>query len=251
MSQRLRPFFLTGVLLILTSSLGALLTGEWLHLRKKPAGKGPSDNTTTITAPETGLTPDKFALLGVSEYQQMVERPLFMETRRPPPPKSEEPPPPPTPPPPEKATPVNFKVMGILSTPEGRMALIADGKGKYKRMKVKDSLDGWQITDIKPDRLLIQQGEFKEDLSLLKKRGKGGSPAPTGAPAAAPPNAPSPQPGQPATPKSPRVAVPRPQAPTPIPQEPFEIPDDMGEEPPEESGNQDMQEMNDMGDMGQ
>jgi len=251
MSQRLRPFFLTGVLLILTSSLGALLTGEWLHLRKKPAGKGPSDNTTTITAPETGLTPDKFALPGVSEYQQMVERPLFMETRRPPPPKSEEPPPPPTPPPPEKATPVNFKVMGILSTPEGRMALIADGKGKYKRMKVKDSLDGWQITDIKPDRLLIQQGEFKEDLSLLKKRGKGGSPAPTGAPAAAPPNAPSPQPGQPATPKSPRVAVPRPQAPTPIPQEPFEIPDDMGEEPPEESGNQDMQEMNDMGDMGQ
>ena len=245
MSQRLRPFFLTGVLLILTSSLGALLTGEWLHLRKKPSGKGPAENTTTITAPETGLTPDTFALPGVSEYQQMVERPLFMESRRPPPPKSEEPPPPPPPTPPEKATPVNFKVMGILSTPEGRMALIADAKGKYKRLKVKDSLDGWQITDIKPDRLLIEQGEFKEDLSLLKKRAKGASPTPTGTPAMAPPNAPPPQPVRPASPRPPRGAVP---APTPIPQEPVEIPDDMGEAPPEESGNEDM---NDMGDMGQ
>ena len=247
MSQRLRPFFLTGVLLILTSSLGALLTGEWLHLRKKPSGKGPAENTATITAHETGLTPDTFALPGVSEYQQMVERPLFMESRRPPPPKSEEPPPPPPPPPPEKATPVNFKVMGILSTPEGRMALIADAKGKYKRLKVKDSLDGWQITDIKPDRLLIEQGEFKEDLSLLKKRGKVASPTPTGAPAMAPPNAPPPQPVRPASPRPPRVAVPAP-TPTPIPQEPVEIPDDMGEAPPEESGNEDM---NDMGDMGQ
>lgn len=125
------------------------------------------------------------------------------------------------------------------------MALIADAKGKYKRLKVKDSLDGWQITDIKPDRLLIEQGEFKEDLSLLKKPAKGASPTPTGTPAMAPPNVPPPQPVRPASPRPSRGAVP---APPPIPEEPVEIPDDMGEAPPEESGNEDM---NDMGDMGQ
>ena len=245
MSQRLRPFFLTGVLLILTSWLGALLTGEWVHIRNKPSGKELAENTATNTAPETGLTPDTFALPGVSEYLQMVDRPVFMESRRPPPPKSEEPPEPPPPPPPEKATPVSFKVMGILSTPEGKMALIADAKGKYKRLKVKDSLDGWQIAEIKSDRLLIQQGAFKEDLSLLKKQAKGATPP--GIPTATSPNAPVPQPVRPAVPRPQRGTVPG-TPPTPIQQEPTEILDDMGEAPPDESGNEDM---NDMGDMGQ
>lgn len=243
MSQRLRPFFLTGVLLILTSLLGALLTGEWLHLRKKPSNQGLKENTATISTPETGLTADNFVLPGVNEYQQMVERPLFLESRRPPPPKSEEPPTPPSPPPPEKATPVNFKVMGILSTPEGRMALIADAKGKYKRLKAKDSLDGWQISEIKPDRLLIEQGPFKEDLSLLKKRPKGTAQMPT--PASS--NTPAPQATRPVNQRQPHGPMAT-QAPTPIAQEPSDVRDGMGEPPPDESDNEDM---NDMGDMEQ
>ena len=243
MSQRLRPFFLTGILLILTSWLGALLTGEWLHLRSKPSGNSPTENKARVSSTETSLTPDTFTLPGVGEYQQMVERPLFLESRRPPPPKSEEPPPPEPPPPPEKATPVTFKVMGILSTPEGRMALIADTKGKYKRLKLKDSLDGWQIADIKPDRLLIQQGPFKEDLSLLKKRPPGAAQTPT----QATPNAPVPQPVRQANqrpPRSPMAAQP----PTPVAQEPLDVRDGMDEMPADESDNEDM---NDMGDMEQ
>ena len=243
MSQRLRPFFLTGILLILTSWLGALLTGEWLHLRSKPSDKSPSENAARATSAESVLTPDTFTLPGVGEYQQMVERPLFLESRRPPPPKSEEPPPPEPPPPPEKATPVTFKVMGILSTPEGRMALIADAKGKYKRLKMKDSLDGWQIADIKPDRLLIQQGPFKEDLSLLKKRPQGAAQAPT----QATPNAPVPQPVRQAHQRPPRAPM-EAQPPMPGAQEPLGVRDGMDEMPADESDNEDM---NDMGDMEQ
>ena len=238
MSQRLRPFFLTGILLILTSWLGAVLTGEWLHLRSKPSDKSPIENATRATSAETALTPDTFTLPGVGEYQQIVERPLFLESRRPPPPKSEEPPPPP-----EKATPVTFKVMGILSTPEGRMALIADAKGKYKRLKIMDSLDGWQIADIKPDRLLIQQGPFKEDLSLLKKRAPGATQTPT----QATPNTPVPQPVRQAHQRQPRSPMAA-QQPTPVTQEPLGVREGMDEMPADESDNEDM---NDMGDMEQ
>lgn len=245
MSQRLRPFFLTGILLILTSWLGALLTGEWLHLRARPAGKNPTETSAKPTEAEAGLTPDTFTLPGVGEYPQVVERPLFLESRRPPPPKSEEPPAPESPPPPEKATPVTFKVMGILSTPEGRMALIADAKGKYKRLKVKDSLDGWQIADIKPDRLLIQQGPFKEDLSLLKKRPPGSAQAPNSS--TPNPNAPVPQPVRQANQRPPRSPM-APQQPTPVEQEPIGVRDGMEEMPANETETEDM---NDMGDMEQ
>ncbi len=238
MSQRLRPYFLTGILLVITSTLGALLTGEWLHLHTQRSGKPLPERSVSAPIPETDLTPDTFALPGVTLYQQMAERPLFMESRRPAPPASAEPPPPP---PPEKAGPINFKVMGILATPEGRMALIADAKGKYKRMKVKDSLDGWHISDIKPDRLLLEQGGFKEDLSLLKKRPKGAA-MPQ---ASAPSNTPTAQPARPANSRLPNAPIAA--QPPAFPQQRHgeEITDDMGEPPPsDESG---MEEMDDMG----
>lgn len=181
MSKRLRPYFLSGLLLIVTSFLGALLTGEWLHLRQQRLHGGQNPSAPAATPAEPELAADDFALPNISQYQQMVERPLFMESRRP---SQPAPPEPPAPPKLEPPPPISFKLMGILATPQGKMALVADAKGKYKRLKVRDALDGWQIVDIKPDRVLLDHGGNREDLALLKKRPPGAAPTPT--PAAAP-----------------------------------------------------------------
>lgn len=110
------------------------------------------------------------------------------------------------------------------------MALIADAKGKYKRMKTKDALDGWQVSVIKPDRILMEQSGFKEDLPLLKKR-------PKGAPGARPSAPPPPQPVPPAAQNPQRPPVPgRYPTPQPMPgnEDMTEMPDAQGEFLPDE-----------------
>jgi hypothetical protein len=195
MPKRLRPFVLSGILLILASALAALLTGEWQYLRSQRAHAVKKAGSAAAPIPEVELLPDDFALPALNTYEQIVSRPLFMESRRPGQPPSAEPPPPP---PPATPPPITLKLMGILSTPQGKMALIADAKGKYKRMKLKDALEGWQIDEIKPDLLRMEQSGFKEELPLLKKRPKGGPGARPPAPVAPPvPAAPPPQPNQP------------------------------------------------------
>ena len=238
MSKRLRPFLLSGLLLAMVSWLAALLTGEWIYLRNERIHSGKPTAQQSPPAAEPELLPDDFALPDVSQYPQLVERPLFMESRRPSQPAPPKPPeaPPEPPPKPEAPPAVNFKVMGILETPEGKMALIADAKGKYKRLKVNDSMDGWQIADIKSDRVLIEQNGFNEDLSLLKRRAKGpmpAQPAPGPAPTAQPPGRPVRQPGQPPG-NYPRQAPqqrPQPQAVQPAPPEELEGEMNEGMEP--------------------
>jgi hypothetical protein len=225
MPARLRPYLLSGFLLALTAILSILLAGEWLYLKHGRENRAALKPQPQLPMPNDQLLPDDFALPGLNQYQQMAERPLFMETRRPSPPA---PPGPPPPTKPEIAPPINFKVMGILATPEGRMTLIADAKGKYKRMKVKDALDGWQIAEIKKDTISIEQAGFSEDLSLLKKRAKGPSKTTGHAPA---PAAPAP-PGSPApVPRTP----PPPTASPPPAREAMETAEDMEEPVPAET----------------
>ncbi|MFM8441756.1 MAG: hypothetical protein ACKN9W_00255 [Methylococcus sp.] len=209
MPARLRPYLLSGLLLAVAVLLSVLLAGEWLYLKHGRENRAVIKPAAQLPLPEDRLLPDDYALPGLSQYQQMAERPLFMESRRPSPPA---PPGPPPPAKPEVAPPINFKVMGILATPEGRMTLIADAKGKYKRMKVKDALDGWQIAEIKKDTVSIEQAGFREDLSLLKKRAKGPTRGPGQMPAAATP-APPGRPGSPTPPARPMPPNPSPSPP--------------------------------------
>jgi hypothetical protein len=237
MSKRLRPFLLSGLLLAMVSWLAALLTGEWIYLRNERIHSGKPGAQQAAPAAEPELLPDDFALPDVSQYPQLVERPLFMESRRPSQPAPPKPPEPPTPPKPEAPPAINFKVMGILETPEGKMALIADAKGKYKRLKVNDSMDGWQIADIKPDRVLIEQNGFNEDLSLLKRRAAGPMPPAASGPAPTPqpPGRQGRQPGQPQgnyprqSPQQRQPLPPQAAPPQPVPQPPMQPEGEMSE----------------------
>lgn len=243
MPTRLRPYLLSLVLLTIAAFLGMMLAGEWFYLKHNQLVNNRIRSTSPPQGTEDELLPDNFSLPGVSEYQQMVERPLFVESRRPnqPPPAASLPPQKPEPP-----GPINFKVMGILSTPEGKMALMADAKGKYKRMKIRDAIDGWQIAEINPDRVLLEQNGVKQDVSLLKKRPKGAPPPNQGIIA---PQIPAQGQARPAAPVPVLVAPQQPniqtQAVTPLSQTPEEEdapPDPIDENPvenPEDSASPD------------
>jgi hypothetical protein len=223
MPRHLRPYVLSAILLIIVSALAALLTGEWIYLGQQRGQAVRAGGQPPASLPETQLLPDDFSLPTLHLYQQLVERPLFMESRRPGQPPSAEPPPPP---PPQAPPPIALKLMGILSTPEGKMVLIADAKGKYKRMKLHDALEGWQIAEIKLDRLRMEQSGFKEELLLLKKRPKG---APAARPPAQPPQPipPNPQPNQRPPAQRPGPAgYPPPRPPMPGNEGMMEVPDE-------------------------
>jgi hypothetical protein len=171
MNQKLQPYALTLVLLGITVFAGISLTAEWFYLKNNNKTLSAARAPSVDAPPEEKLASDIFKLPELSQFDQLVERPLFMETRRPSPPLPPGPPAKTEPP-----APVTFKLMGVLETPEGRMALIADAKGKYKRFKLNDSVDGWEIASIKPDGLILQNGGTNEDLALLKKKPKGTKP---------------------------------------------------------------------------
>ena len=97
MPKRLRPFLLSALLLIVISHLAALLAGEWFYLRNQRMHAIQGGAPAPAPPAETGLAPDDYALPGVAQYEQFVDRPLFMESRRPGQPPREEPPHPPPP----------------------------------------------------------------------------------------------------------------------------------------------------------
>ena len=140
---------------------------EWFAFRHSLAqenktSRGPNPQTLGAAVSLEGL-----ALPPVHDFSETVERPLFMETRRP------SPPPPPGPPPrSEPPAPVSFQLMGVIESPKGRLALIAEAKGKYRRLRLKDAIDGWEVTEIRDDRLFLEQGGLKQDIGLTKKRAK-------------------------------------------------------------------------------
>jgi hypothetical protein len=112
-----------------------------------------------------------FTLPGIEQFKQTVERPVFSENRHPGDQKS-----------PSKTTegqamiPLDFKLMGIISSGGHKVALLKDGKGKYVRLTPQSSHGGWQLIEVKDDSILLRQLNKTETLNLLKKR-DGGSAA--------------------------------------------------------------------------
>lgn len=165
--KRLRPFALTfgltGLALLLFLALGS----EWFLLSRgliREIRPAQAPNPDTLGA---SIELEGHAIPLVSEYSHTIDRPLFMETRRPAPPPSAEPPPKREPP-----APVTFRLMGVINSPKGPMALIVDNKGKYKRLRPQEASEGWEVSEIRPDRLIVEQSGIKEDVDLVKKRPK-------------------------------------------------------------------------------
>jgi hypothetical protein len=186
-----RDYLLTSILGGIAAVLSVALLIEWVVLDKgrEQAVQTPPAKTTPA-ADTAAESPEDFELPPLDGYAQMAERPLFMENRRPGTEVQEaaaEPPP---------QSPLNLKLMGIVFTPEGKKALMVDAKGKYKRLKPQETLDSWTLVELGSDKVVMQQGEERKELMLLKTKPKAppGPQPPPGAPPRPMQKPPPPQP---------------------------------------------------------
>lgn len=102
----------------------------------------------------------------LDQFETMVSRPLFVEGRKPladtestdETPVSNSPPP-------------EIQLTGIIETPDaGQIVLVRGKDGKTKKIKPGDEIDGWKLSELAPDHVILQQGGKEHTLQLIKPR---------------------------------------------------------------------------------
>lgn len=103
----------------------------------------------------------------ITQYQEAIARPLFFPSRRPPQP--EPPPPPPAAPPPPRKPDVEMQLIGVLITPRLTTAMIrVEGESKTSMLIKGDKIESWQLFEIKPNSVVLRQGDRSRELELLR-----------------------------------------------------------------------------------
>ena len=103
-------------------------------------------------------------------YADLVARPLFIKGRRP----VDEPSP-------EEAQAINvantfdWQLNGVYSTKKGLSALFSRSTSKvpkdnYRKISTGADLDGWKLTEIHKDRVILKQGSQQKELLLRKPK---------------------------------------------------------------------------------
>ena len=239
MPKRYRDYALPLLLFAGCGLLLVALLSEWAYHRNRQAelkARLAEKVEVRLQAPTVGQ--ERYELPGLDIYAATVERPLFMESRRPAVEDASQP---------ETVNvvkaPLNLKLMGVLTAPDQAVGLFVDSKGKYKRLRKNETMAGWKVAELEPGKAVMEQDGTREELKVFKPKDKKkpGPPAPVQPPAGQIPGQPIPQPpgGFPGQP------VPVPGAvnlePPPIPMEPeqpnSDVPLDETAVPPEEPAN--------------
>lgn len=162
--EYLPSLILSGLVLVL-ALLGLV---EWSFLQSDTRqNSARQDNRHPIEARQDSAAESPgFELPELEEFTATVERPLFAENRSPPAEDELEASAP------AASTPLTLKLMGVIFTPRQQTVLMQDAKGKYKRMRRNDTLDGWTLAGIAGDRVTLRQGSEQKELMLLKPRPK-------------------------------------------------------------------------------
>ncbi len=164
-----KEFGLTHLLAGLCALFASINIGEWVFLRY-----GISEKKVFMERPvKSNISFEKlgshdFVLPPEESFEDVIERPLMVRGRRP---VDEQQPQK------EVAVPVQnqnsrIQLMGVISTPEGMTALLVDGAGKYKRVKLNGQIDGWDVTELQGDKVILVQGASRQELLLRKPKPK-------------------------------------------------------------------------------
>ena len=168
MAKRLRDYNLAMLLLATSAVLAAVLFYQWHHFRGKQSDLKKMLATKVETRMEAQKLPEQhFELPGLEDYTATIERPLFREGRRPAAPDTNEPESAPV-----EKKPLAVKLMGVVFAPKGIVGLFVDAQGKYKRLRINDSIGGWKVVGIEHDKAVMEQDGVKEDLKLFKPKQK-------------------------------------------------------------------------------
>lgn len=129
---------------------------------------------------------EEFALPGFESFDEVIQRPLFNDDRRPLEPQVTETPNPTDEPPGGVAAELNVAVTGIIITPQQKLAMVTNNVSKeFLRLKEGMSLDGeqsgWTLRSIEPRRLVFDGGgggTAEVKLETYTQALKGGAPPP-------------------------------------------------------------------------
>jgi hypothetical protein len=154
---------LTAVLGFVCTLLLAILVSELLF--------PPSPSVITPEASRTPQSPlpvkkDDFSLPSLSQFQAIIERPLFLQSRRPVPSATTE-----TSPTVSKETRLNqYSLTAVVIVPDKRLALLRSTTDKkIHKIEEGQDLQGWKLKEIKDESALFQQVNESQELRLQRK----------------------------------------------------------------------------------
>lgn len=131
-------------------------------------------------SPEKQLLPDQMPVIGLNlqteeSYADLVNRPLFIAGRRPVPDTNQAQPT-------GGSNDFDWLLSGVYTSRQGSMALLtrtnipADSADKsssqYRKVIIGAEIDGWKVTDINTDAIILTQGMTEKKLPLRKTKAK-------------------------------------------------------------------------------
>jgi hypothetical protein len=118
-----------------------------------PVSPGVKNPVSSSSDPPPGKPP-------LSTFAEIVERPLFAQSRRPAPKKE-------TKVAEAAPKPETFELIGVVISPAGRMALLRTiATSEIVRAVEGQSVGGWEVRAIKPTQVVLQQGNESDVIKL-------------------------------------------------------------------------------------
>ncbi|MGZ8152291.1 MAG: hypothetical protein ACXW0Q_05345 [Methylovulum sp.] len=161
---------LVSVLVAVCVALIFIIIAEWLYATQIQNYDLTETGTASKQVSRYEMPTIKLDQRPEESYAALVARPLFIKGRRP----VDEPTPE------EKqtiATAANFDwvLTGVYSTKKGLSALFGRANSKipkdnYRKIVVGDNLDGWKLTEVLNDRVILSQGDSQKELLLRKPK---------------------------------------------------------------------------------
>lgn len=130
-------------------------------------GQPKSVPTADLTLPDNvqPTSSNEFTLPPMDAYSEIIERPLFLSSRRPPEePKIVEQK--------QPGDDASFTLLGVAVTPERTMALLqTDKAGKVARVGIGEEVNGWRLEAVRVDGVTLRRDETVRNVPLLRKTG--------------------------------------------------------------------------------
>jgi general secretion pathway protein N len=146
---------LAGALTALAAGLGLLIALEW----SAPIPSPIETRAPTVGAKKAAEPAPVFSLAPLASFSAVTDRPLFSPDRRPAPEASE-----------TLGSWSALVLAGIVVAPASREVLIAHGNPtKIAHLQEGQSVDGWTVRTIEPDRVVVANGGEQHELRFGKR----------------------------------------------------------------------------------
>jgi general secretion pathway protein N len=104
---------------------------------------------------------ERLTIAPINRYDEILERPLFLATRRPPevqPETTQK----------QSDSGEGLRLLGVVLTPQQTVALLqVDSNGKTARLKVGEKFEGWQLESVSASKVALRRGEEMKNLPLF------------------------------------------------------------------------------------